>query len=78
MHSSRSDATGTSAGRFRTNVYTKKRRKLKITLEIEAASDLAVTRISRDLIRPRFDADVLEAVAALVRRAVSEYHPRQN
>jgi hypothetical protein len=72
MHSSESDETGTSTGRFQTNVYTKKRRKLKITLEIEAASDLKVVRISRDLMCRRFDADVREAVAELVRRAVSE------
>jgi hypothetical protein len=49
MHSSRSDATGTNAGQFQTNVYTKKRRKLKITLEI-VVSDFAAARTNRDLL----------------------------
>jgi hypothetical protein len=52
MHSSRSDTTGTSAGQFQTNVYTKKRRKLKITLEI-VVSDFAAAQTSHGpLYRP--------------------------
>jgi hypothetical protein len=77
MHSSRSDTTGKSAGQFQANVYTKKRRKLKITLEIMAASDFAAARTCRDLMGPTLDADIREAVAEPVRGAVSHYHPRQ-
>jgi hypothetical protein len=34
MHSSCGDNPGASAGQYQTNVYTKKRRKLKISLEL--------------------------------------------
>jgi hypothetical protein len=70
MHSSRSDKTGTSAGRFQTNVYTKKRRKLKITRELVAASDCAAAQTTAALlIGPLLDADTCEGVAELVQRA---------
>jgi hypothetical protein len=78
MRSSCCDKTGVTAGRFRTNVYTKKRRKLKIGRELAAASDFASARTRRDLMSVALDADTGEAVAELVRRAVSQYHRRQN
>jgi hypothetical protein len=80
MHSSRSDTTGTSAGQFQTNVYTKKRRKLKITRRLVAASDPAAARMrrtNRDLMGPTLDANTYAAVAELVRQTVFQYHPQQ-
>jgi hypothetical protein len=49
---------------------------LKITLEI-VASDFAAARTSRDAMGAPLDADTGAAVAELVRRAVSQYHPQQ-
>jgi len=43
MHSSREDQPGNAAGQFQTNVYTKKRRKLKITRTI-GGGDIAAAR----------------------------------
>jgi len=77
MHSSRSDTTGKSAGQFQTNVYTKKRRKLTITLGSVTASDFGAARTCHDLTDTSLDANSSEAVAELVLRAVSQYHSPQ-
>jgi hypothetical protein len=78
MHSSRSDTTGTSAGQFQTDVYTKKRRKLKITTSLRRRVILRPRgRAATLFIGPLLDADIREAVAELVRRLVSPYHPQQ-
>jgi hypothetical protein len=78
MHSSRSDTTGASAGQFQTSVYTKKRRKLKITWSLRRRVILRPRRrVATFVIGTLLDADIGEDVAELVRRAVSQYHPQQ-
>jgi hypothetical protein len=49
MHSSREDQSGKAAGQFQTNVYTKKRRKLKIGREIDGERFLAGASPNVDL-----------------------------
>jgi hypothetical protein len=70
---------GKSAGQFQTNVYTKKRRKLKITWSLRRRVILRPRgRAATFSIGPLLDAGIREAVAELVRRTVSQYHPQQS
>jgi len=78
MHSSRSDKTGKSAGQFQASVYTKKRRKLKITWSLWRRAILRPRRPAATfVIGTLLDADAGEDVAELVRRTVYQCHPRQ-